>query len=366
MGPCRPDGRDERVRHHNRSVPAPHTDPDAPRWRRLLQTHLAHVVRARLTFFIHRAFVASAYRALLGRQPDPEGQRHFVRQLLRAEAGMEDIMRTMAHSPEAARWTVLGPGIRDYVAEAVEARHAIDTDLRPLCFLHIMKSGGTSLTYSLSSLAEPWPRLLDVWVDQLVVVPRPMANSMMLVTGHLPYGTLALLSPETATCTVLRDPLDRTLSHYAHIRIHGGQPKLTLEEFVHDEQWRLQWVDYQARQLGVDVPIEDAWLGRPIGAPSLQARFDADPGLTPEDLLSRASQRLEKIDIVGVSDDLDQVLRAVAALWRKPAPAPAPRMNPTASRRPAAEVPEHLRAAILAGTEVDRVLYEQARERAAG
>jgi hypothetical protein len=67
-----------------------------------------------------------------------------------------------------------------------------------------------------------------------------------------------------------------------------------------------------------------------------------------------------------VSDDLDQVLRAVAALWRKPAPAPAPRMNPTASRRPAAEVPEHLRAAILAGTEVDRVLYEQARERAAG
>jgi hypothetical protein len=229
-----------------------------------------------------------------------------------------------------------------------------------------MKCGGTSLTYGLSQLAEPWPRLLDIWVDQLVCLPRPMLANTMLVSGHLPYATLGLLSPETATCTVLRDPLDRTLSHLAHLRIHGGRPDLGLDEFVHDELWHPFWVDYQARQLAVDVPVEDAWLGRPIATATLQAHFDADPGLSADDLYARATQRLEKIDLVGVSDDLDQVLRAVAALWRKPPPPPAPRMNPTAAGRPATEVPDHLRAAILAGTEVDRQLYTRARERAAG
>jgi hypothetical protein len=67
---------------------------------------------------------------------------------------------------------------------------------------------------------------------------------------------------------------------------------------------------------------------------------------------------------VGVADDLDGVLRQVAALWRKPTPAPLVRANQSLAPLRAADVPDVLLDEVRRGTTVDAHLYDLARERA--
>ena len=318
--------------------------------------------RERVLSLSHRWFVTGAFRGLLGRDPDDAGMRHFVRELSRGQTTREQVMHHIGHSGEGAASVLFSSGIRDHIAEFSALRAGAPPTARPVCFLHPMKCGGTALTLGLSLLADPWPRLLDVWVDQLVCLPQPLLAQAMLVTGHLPYGTLALLPKDTAACTVVREPVARTLSHFTHVRTHGRQMQLTLEEFVSSQRWRPVWVDYQARHLAVDVPVEEAWQGRHAGL--LQELVDAPLSVTVDELTERALERLDAVELVGISDDLDALVRRVAEFWGKSPPPPVPRSNESLLTVAADEVTDHVRELILEGTRADAALYQQARERA--
>src|SRR5205823_1524957 len=134
----------------------------------------------------------------------------------------------------------------------------------------------------------------------------------------LPYSALALLPKDAAVCTVVREPVGRTLSHFAHVRTHGRQMELTLDEFVTAPRWRAVWTNFQARQLAVDVPVEEAWQGSWTG--TLQELLDAAPNVDEPELTERALERLTAIEFVGVTADLDGVLQRVAEFWGKSAP----------------------------------------------
>src|SRR5213078_1576758 len=87
--------------------------------------------------------------------------------------------------------------------------------------------------------------------------------------------------------------------------------------------------NFQARQLAVDVPVEEAWQGSWTG--TLQELLDAAPNVDEAELIGRARERaLERrtaIEFVGVTADLDGVLQRVAEFWGKPAPPALPRSN---------------------------------------
>ena len=316
----------------------------------------------------HRAFVQAVYRALLGREPDREGLRHYVRALSTGRTTREQVLADISHSPEATGIAIQALGMRDLVTEFCSARPA-DPALRPVLFLHLMKSGGRALASTLFGIVEPWPVLLDVWIDQLVCLPEPLRHQAMLVTGHLPYHARALLAPDVVACTVIREPVARTLSHLGHLRTHGGRKDLSLEAFVSSPQWRPHWENYQARQLAHDSPVDAARRGEfprrePTGEMvTLQSLIDG-AGFPPEDdLLAAALQRLEEIELVGVSDRLDDLAGRVAAVWGKSVAAPVARVNETHRPLRPDAVPRELLAAIEAGTEVDRRLYLRAVER---
>jgi hypothetical protein len=274
----------------------------------------------------------------------------------------EAVLRHLDESAEAARVALGRPGLQDHVRGFTDAADAVPEGLRPVCFLHTMKCGGTALTHGLSELCEPWPRLLEVWTDELVCLPRPLLARAMLVAGHLPYPVVELLPEGTVLLTVVREPVSRTLSHLAHLRTHGGRPDVTLDAFVHDEAWHPMWHDYQARQLACDVPVGEAWLGR-VPAGTLQARIDAPGTLEGDALAERAAARLETVDVVGVADDLDSVLARVAELWRKPPPPPLVRANPSLAPVRSSDVPAALLDEIRRHTQVDAHLYDLARQR---
>jgi hypothetical protein len=323
---------------------------------RLLRSTREHTVSLR-----DRMFVSSTFRALLGREPDEAGLRRYLAELASGRTTREQIVEHIGRSAEAAARVVEGPGLRDHVADWRRQRAAVGPGLRPVCFLHLMKSGGTALAAGLSELAEPWPRLIDIWIDQLVCVPLPLLSSAMLVTGHLPYGAMGLLPLETAAATVVREPVGRTLSHFAHVRTHGRQRELSLEEFVCSPSWRPVWVNHQTRQLAHDVPVVEAWTAG--FTDSLQELLDAEPATPDAELLPVALERLDGMELVGVTEHLDALLARIAAFWGKSPPPPLGRANESLRPVRRADVPDGLVAEIERGTQADAALHARAAER---
>lgn len=311
----------------------------------------------------HSAFVDAAYRALLWREMDEVGRRSYVGDLWRGRRSRFKVLRDLSQSAEAAKHMMFGPGFREHVRSFTVNGTNVGAEVPPILFLHPMKCGGTALAQALSKLADPWPRILDVWVDQLVCFPRPMLARVKLLTGHLPYDALDVLPSNTLALTVVREPVTRTLSHFTHLRTHGGETGLTLQAFVRDEAWQRHWVDYQARQLAAEVPVGAAWQGD--WSTRLQDLVD-DCAPPFDELRWRALARLDAVDIVGVNDDLPAVVRAVAARWGKPPPPALERENTSLAPLRRADVGADLIADIEAGTRADAELYVAARERAAG
>ncbi|MCU1374384.1 MAG: hypothetical protein JWO68_1670 [Actinomycetia bacterium] len=306
----------------------------------------------------------AAYRALLDREPDPTGRAHYIRGLRTGGMTREGVIRQLGESDECARLGLQRPGLQIHTRRFADSAAAVPAGIRPVCFLHTMKCGGTALTHGLSTLADPWPRMIEVWVDQLVCMPRPLLERTMLITGHLPYPVIELLPAATVLLTVVREPVARTLSHLAHLRTHGSRPDVTIDEWVGSDEWRPSWVNYQARQLASDVPVGHAWLGQyPEGA-TLQALIDAPFAVDDAALADRAAERLATIEVVGVAEDLDAVLRRVAELWQKPEPPPLRRTNVSLAPMAADRLPDALLDEIRRGTAVDAQLHQLARARA--
>jgi hypothetical protein len=246
-----------------------------------------------------------------------------------------------------------------------------------------MKTGGTSITSGLHELVSPRPTLTGIFLDNLVSIPRDMLERMTLVSGHLGYEARKLLPSRFATCVVLRDPVERTLSHYAHLRrnpaVVAEAPDFSLEAFLASPRWRTLAHNYQARQLVHEIGLANGWTDhsraerfRSLGPPfppehelPLQSFFDCSPlSVDIGELLGRALERLESIEFVGVTERLAALIAEVARAWGFDDPGPAPRLQIAPERPSREELPHRLLRKIEAATAIDRELYEFALRRA--
>jgi hypothetical protein len=257
----------------------------------------------------------------------------------------------------------------------------------PLYFMHIMKTGGTALTTALARLcadANGGPSVTEIFLDQFVAHDRARWGEVGFVTGHLPWEARVLLPPATRTLTVLRDPVDRTLSHYWQLSINpevtAESPGFSLEEFVESPRWNTLCRDYQARQLAHHVDLAHAGttyapaerfasLGPPFPAQHmypLQSFFDCSPLLLGGSDLERAAlHALSEIEFVGVTEHLDALYHRVAQqVWSVADPPALGRENTSPDRPRRATIPADLLHRIEDMTVVDRALYEAAAARA--
>jgi hypothetical protein len=270
--------------------------------------------------------------------------------------------------------------LRTRLARAVRGRRDAPA---PLYFMHIMKTGGTALTTALAGLCEvahAGASVTEIFLDQFVERDRTQWNEVGFVTGHLPWEVRELLPPGTRSVTVLRDPVDRTLSHYWQLSINpdvmAESPNFSLEEFVESPRWNTLCRDYQARQLAHRVDVAQAGkrytpadrfadLGPPFPREHpypLQSLFDCSPlTLSGAELEQAALRSLAEIEFVGVTEHLDALYGQVAAkVWALRDLPPLGREN-TASDRPRREnISAGLVDKIEAMTAVDHTLYQAA------
>jgi len=252
--------------------------------------------------------------------------------------------------------------------------------------MHIMKTGGTSLTTALANLcgvANAGASLTEVFLDQFVQHDPRRWNEVGFVTGHLPWEVHELLPRATRSVTVVRDPVARSLSHYWQLSINpeviAESPDFSLEEYVESPRWNTLCRDYQARQLAHRVDIAHAGktyapaerfasLGPPFPREHqypLQSLFDCSPlSLTGAELERAALRSLSEIEFVGVTEHLGELYSQVAgAVWSLRELPLLGRENSSPDRPRRENVSADLVRRIEEMTSVDHAIYEAALRR---
>ena len=173
-------------------------------------------------------------------------------------------------------------------------------------FCHLQKTAGTTLIRRIRSDFPPeavYPEQPSdprgsgvarvISVQRLVEEWEHRGEEIRVVTGHFPLCVTEVLRAEFVTMTVLRHPLERTISYMRHHRrLTPADADLTLEE-VYGDDLRFHGLihNHMTKMLSLTPDeMEDGVLTR--------VEF------TPE-RLERAKQRLSRIDVVGLQEEFE-------------------------------------------------------------
>ena len=94
-------------------------------------------------------------------------------------------------------------------------------------FVHLQKTAGTSFSRQMKEFGRPaiYPSDQDgnpitraIDVEHLLARWRDRRDQIRVITGHFPLCTVELLDADFNTFTVLREPVERTLSYLRHHR----------------------------------------------------------------------------------------------------------------------------------------------------
>jgi len=238
-----------------------------------------------------------------------------------------------------------------------------------LYFLHIPKTAGTTF----ATVLENYFDLDSICPEQLwhELLPEKKLNFLKykLIWGHYGYCLYQILPKKPVYITILRDPIEQTISSIEH-RIHDPDPRFihlnefigkTLHEILEDSKIKLS-PDPQTSYIGLDPDVAsmiDLFNRESI----LNFNFAETLKLiksktTHEDLIKTSIQNLSKFAFVGIAEKFEESMfllfytfgwRPMARLWK---------LNVTLSRTKTSSLPPKAIQKILDATQLDKKLYE--------
>jgi hypothetical protein len=175
--------------------------------------------------------------------------------------------------------------------------------LRPFFFVHVMKTGGATLRQHIYSNYErgevfPVPTFDDMdrtWLLEYLLSLSPERRATLRgYMGHYPYVASQLIDLDPVTFTVLRDPVERTISYLKHCkRYHDHHRDLTLEQIYRDDFTFACFVEnHQTKifSMSADDHIE-----------SYMDVIEID-----EQRLERAKANVEQLDVLGIQEEFPE------------------------------------------------------------
>jgi hypothetical protein len=225
-------------------------------------------------------------------------------------------------------------------------------------FVHMLKTAGTALRRGLINhfgAAAVYPAAgmddadfveLALSIDHLRDRLAARGDQIRVITGHFPLCTAELIDGRFTTLTVLRDPVERTLSYLRHHRENSRADRHRTLEEIYDTPFRFQGLahNHMTKMLAL-TPVE---------------LVHGMPALTPVEFtrehLERAKEALAGMDAVGFQERFDDFCDDLAARFGWDLGAPE-----TTNTSVPVEVPERFRARVAEDNAFDVELYEFAK-----
>jgi hypothetical protein len=226
-------------------------------------------------------------------------------------------------------------------------------------FVHVMRTGGTTFEQQLRKnfpRAEVYPNpdldfpggdvLQHLDVEYLLGLPADRRAAIRFFYGHFPFVVTEMLDPGLVTLTVLRDPVERTISLIRVLREQRAALRaLTLEEIYDDEHMFPRLIHNHQTKL-FSMTDDD------------HPRSYRDEIEVGDARLAVAKQNLTRVDLIGITERYGEFLGMLRARfgWR---------LSEEARMNAATEVHEEspgLRRRIASDNAIDIEFYEYARE----
>jgi hypothetical protein len=230
---------------------------------------------------------------------------------------------------------------------------------RRFFFAHVQKAAGTSLFVQLQRhFARD-----EIYPDRSDMVPGPAPvlfvshlreryatrrDRIRVVTGHFPVRASELLGDEFITMTVLRDPVERTLSYLRHHRKKTPADAGRALEEIYEDPVRFHGLIRNNMVKMFSLSPEEMVAGD--GLMTFVGEF------TPE-RIADAKHRLERVDVLGLDVDFAAFVAELDArfAWAIGQPTHVNRTEPD-------DVPPSFRRRIAADNAGDMELFAFARE----
>jgi len=236
----------------------------------------------------------------------------------------------------------------------------------PLYYLHIPKTAGTSLISFLDSQFDSSEICPAQLLPSLFALPRQDLSKYAFFRGHLWHGLNTYLKRDLAYITMLRDPVQRTISWYSHVRREPGayrhdqvvNENWSLLEFVSDEATNWDMINAQTLFLAVDLDYEKL-AKDPVDYGQAVVREYASRK-NDRELLNVAKARLEQCLFVGLAERMSESLQLLSHTLGFYPVIEERKLNVSSNRVPAEALSAEALEAIHRVTELDRELYDWA------
>ena len=220
------------------------------------------------------------------------------------------------------------------------------------CFLHVPKSGGSSVISSLKSIVGD-SGLFHANESRYQQAPLGLLlDRYPVVAGHFSFAQISdRLLADTFFFTFLREPVDRVLSLYYYYRT---------QDAARNRDERVA----QAQDLDLE-PFVQLLADRPSPWSNWQTFLFSgatDSEQPAEALLPAALSNLERMDFVGVHDDFDRGFERLCDLRHWQAASALPHENATSHRLRRQDLPRPILARIEALNACDAMLFARAKE----